>query len=84
MFGLLAFLFMFPFTKTTSLKPSKIRAFICVALLTMIWGLVTEYIQLVVPGRSFDISDWCADCAGVLLSFGVVFLYMQNKKREIS
>ena len=77
MFGLLAFLFMFPFAKTTSGPSSKIRIFLLIALMTIAWGLITEFIQLMVPGRSFDLIDWCADCVGVLLAFGVIM--MMNK-----
>lgn len=68
MFGLLALFFMIPFAKTKSFKSSKIKVFVLVALLTMIWGLATEFIQLTVPGRSFDLADWYADCAGVMLA----------------
>ena len=33
------------------------------------YGLLTECIQYFVPGRSFSIYDWLADCSGVLLIY---------------
>ena len=74
-FGLLAFLFMFPFVKAISDREKA--AFFCrnIAILTTAWGFATECIQLMVPGRSFDWVDGLADAIGALL----VYLYFRKK-----
>jgi VanZ family protein len=42
------------------------------------WGLSTEFIQLLVPGRSFELWDWFADSLGVLISF--IYIYWKFKQ----
>lgn len=44
-------------------------------LLTSIYGLIIEYIQLGIPGRSFDLGDWILDTLGavVFLCFMIKF-----------
>ena len=67
-FGILAFMFMMPFGRADLHTKTKLRSFILVASLVSLWGLSTEFIQLFVPGRSFDLKDWAADSLGALLS----------------
>ena len=43
-------------------------------LLTSIYGLIIEYIQLTVPGRSFDLFDWSLDTLGA-----IIFIYILKK-----
>lgn len=47
-------------------------------LLTSIYGLVIEYIQLTVPGRSFDLIDWSLDTLGAIL-FLQAYKYLKSK-----
>ncbi len=69
MFGVMCWLFNFPFYKSDWNNEKKVRIFILVAILVCIWGFLTECIQLYVPGRDFDLLDWGADCFGVFLAF---------------
>ena len=65
-FGILAFLFMWPFLKSAS--DSNKKVFLIIAVLASIWGYLTECIQIFVPGRSYDLLDWFADSLGVLIA----------------
>ncbi len=69
-FAVMAFLFMKPFTRAEMPEKIKWQWMIRVAIATSAWGFMTELIQLLVPGRSFDMLDWLADSAG-----GVLALY---------
>ncbi len=81
-FAVMAFLFMFPFVKSPlpekTIWPILIK--ICVA--TSIWGFMTELIQLMVPGRSFDMLDWAADSLGGILSLWFCKRLLQQPARE--
>ena len=68
MFGVLTFLTIFPFYKGLLNRKKLLTVIIIIACATSCWGLITEYIQLYVPGRSFDLLDWAADSLGVLLA----------------
>ena len=69
-FGLLAMLFMLPFSFTPLTKREKIQYFLRIAIATCIWGITTEFIQkYLVSGRSFDLFDWAADSFGALAAF---------------
>jgi VanZ family protein len=66
-FAVLAFLFMYPFTKSTLTKKEKWHYCIKIAISTAIWGLATELIQkFFVPSRSFDLTDLLGDAIGGL------------------
>ena len=66
-FAVLAFLFMFPFFKSSLTKKQQWHYCIKIALATCIWGITTELIQkYFIPGRSFDLMDWAADSLGGL------------------
>ena len=66
MFGILAFLFMWPVSKAGYSNAIKWVYFIKIALATCLWGLATEFIQkFYIPGRSVDIMDWAADTLGI-------------------
>ncbi len=68
-FAMLAFLFMYPFAKSLLDKKEKRQYFLRIAIAGIVWGITTELIQkYFVPGRSFDLMDWAADSAGVLLA----------------
>ena len=67
MFGILSFLFCTPFINPSFTSEEIHKYFIWISVSCSIWGLVTEIIQLGVPGRSFDLLDWAADSAGVVL-----------------
>ncbi len=66
-FGVLAILF----------KLDKISTINSI-LLTSIYGLVIEYIQLGIPGRSFDLMDWSLDTLGAI-AFLLILKKLQSK-----
>ena len=69
LFSILAFLFMMPFCKSHIPLTIKWSFIIKIAISISIWGLTTEFIQkFFIPGRSFDLLDWAADSAGVVLA----------------
>jgi hypothetical protein len=66
-FALLAFLFMYPFFKSSYSKKQQWYYCIKIAIATCIWGITTELLQkYFVSGRSFDLMDWAADSLGGL------------------
>ena len=81
LFCVLAFLFMYPFFKTSLPAREKWQYFIRIAIATSIWGLTSEFIQkYYIPGRSFDLFDWAADSLGALIALLVAkfrFLHWQ-------
>lgn len=70
MFGMLVFLFSFPFFKSNLSLAKKINYFLLIAITASFWGLAVEFIQkYFVVGRSFDLLDWAADSVGALIAF---------------
>ncbi len=52
-------------------------------LLTSIYGLIIEYIQLGIPGRSFDLGDWILDTlGGILFLWGAQMILQLTVKRN--
>jgi hypothetical protein len=75
MFGIMMILFALPF-KSADLQKEKTKSiYLVIAVLTCIWGLVTECIQLYVPFRSFDLLDWAADSFGTIIALYVMRLF---------
>ncbi len=70
MFAVMTFLFLLPVAESSLYKKVKRHYFIRICVSMCIWGLTTEFIQkFFVPTRSFDLIDWAADSAGILLAF---------------
>lgn len=69
LFTILAFLFMYPFIRSSLTIEEKWHYMIRIAIATSLWGLTTEFIQkYFIPGRSFDLFDWSADSLGALIA----------------
>jgi VanZ family protein len=52
-------------------------------LITSIYGLTIEYIQLGIPGRSFDLGDWILDTlGGILFLWGAQMILQLTVKRN--
>lgn len=47
-------------------------------LLSSIYGLIIEYIQLGIPGRSFGLMDWALDTLGAI-AFLFIYKKLQSK-----
>lgn len=72
LFGGIVFWFCMPFKKAILPPGEKIHFFIRISLASIVWGITTEYIQkFFVQGRDFDLMDWAADSAGVIMAFFV-------------
>ncbi|MEI8058792.1 MAG: VanZ family protein [Ferruginibacter sp.] len=68
-FGVLAFLFMHPFSKSSLPNKQKWQYCIKIAIATCIWGYATELLQkYFIPGRSYDLMDWVSDSVGGLVA----------------
>lgn len=84
MFGLLSLLCILPIKDNKSFPIKKRKALILFISLTVsIWGLVTECIQLYIPGRSFDLLDWGADSLGVLIVWIYTTLILKNQAKGL-
>lgn len=73
-FAILGLLFMLPFTQSNMAVKTKWQYLVKISIAVSIWGFITELIQLMVPGRSFDLLDWIADSAG-----GIAALFFCKK-----
>jgi hypothetical protein len=72
LFGGIVFWFCMPFKKSIISKPEKINLFIKIVMVTIVWGITTEFIQkFFIEGRQFDLLDWAADSAGASIAFFV-------------
>ena len=61
--------------------PSRIwhlSSVICATITTSVYGLMIEFIQRGVPGRTFDLMDWALDTVGVV-AFLFVFKKLQSR-----
>jgi hypothetical protein len=83
MFGIQSLLFILPLKKTKSNSSAVKKRVIGISILVIFWGLATECIQLIVPGRSFEWLDWLADSVGVLIIM-IYFLRQQKKITHLS
>ncbi len=79
LFGILSFLFMYPFR----LRKNPGSIMIIVVILTSLWGLATEFLQeSLVKGRSFELMDWAADTAGSIIA-AIIFNMRWRKTQRI-
>ena len=70
MFAFMTFLFLLPIAQSSMFRKIKRHYFIRICLSICIWGLITEFIQkFYVPTRSFELVDWAADTAGVVIAW---------------
>lgn len=83
-FAVLAFLFMYPIAKFSSLSnKEKWYYFIKIAIATIVWGYTTEVIQkFFIPGRSYDLTDWLSDSIGGVVAMIFSKLYFLKKPKS--
>jgi len=67
MFGFVTVCFYWDYLKAERKMPHLIYTIICI----MIFGALTEVIQMYVPGRSCDYRDLIADTIGILLATAI-------------
>ena len=71
-FGLMTFLFLSPLFNSNLPGSKKTGWGILIAICFIAWGLTVEFLQkYYVPSRGYELTDWAADCAGVI--FGSLF-----------
>ena len=71
-FGLMNFLFLSPLFKSSLPDSKKTGLGFLIAICLIAWGLSVEFLQkYYVPSRGYELTDWAADCAGVV--FGSFF-----------
>jgi len=51
-------------------------------VIPLLVGVADELNQSRVPGRSAELADWLADCAGVLLAYMLVWLMFSNREEK--
>jgi VanZ family protein len=79
LFGILCFLFMFPFKKSGIEYKNRLPWFLLVTVSAIFYGIIIEFVQRdFIPNRSFDIWDIAADSAGSLAAF-----FWCNKKMAV-
>jgi len=83
LFGGLTFLFYLPYFESSFSHRQKINYLIRIALAAIVWGITVEFIQkFFIPGRDFDLLDWAADSAGVLIAYWLcvkILKYFEKK-----
>ena len=83
LFGGLSFLFFLPYFKTGFSLKQKRNYLIRISLAVIVWGITVEFLQrFYIPGRDFDLLDWAADSAGVLIAFWIcikIIKHFENK-----
>ena len=82
LFGILHFLMLYPVLKNPSSTAGNTRVLTGVTLFCVLWGFVTESIQLYIPGRDFDFADGVADTAGIILSLLVCLTWKKRNRSK--
>lgn len=81
LFAVLVILIIRPFLISDYSRSSKLFILILVCLFAIGWGLAVEFIQKnFVTGRTFDLWDWAADTAGVLIGLLIYIIILTRKK----
>ncbi len=83
LFGGLSFLFALPLLKSGFSEKQKINYSIKISLAAIVWGIVIEFLQkFYVPSRDFDLLDWAADIAGVVIAFWLVIRILKYYRKK--
>lgn len=74
LFGMLAYLWILPYCKKPFNINRKKQYVILIALAVCSWALAIEFLQkYFVKGRSYELTDWLAGCAGVIIALVYVW-----------
>jgi len=68
-----------PMTTKSDFNVSLAKLSVLAIIIALCYGAFDEWFQRLVPGRSCDIFDYLADCAGSLAG---VFLYIADSKER--
>ncbi|MBC7720802.1 MAG: VanZ family protein [Pedobacter sp.] len=81
--GLFFFLvigFSYPFNKSSIIRATRLKWFLCFAIVGVLYGISVEFIQkYYIPGRSFGIDDMIADAIGCIAGYYCVRRIFTNK-----
>ncbi|MEO7266087.1 MAG: VanZ family protein [Ferruginibacter sp.] len=80
LFVVLTVLFMWPVAVSGMKKKAIVKWLLFIAIACSVWGLITEIIQYLLPGRNFDLRDWAADTSGAVLAYIFVTFILQKNK----
>ena len=72
------FVLAFLFQKAYNIK----NIFVLISLLLFIGAFIEIYQLFFVPGRSFSLKDFLADCIGILIYFIVDFIVKSRRKKR--
>lgn len=78
-FGVLMILTSRGLKKTASITGAPVHPFLTAALLSIGFGILIEFLQRFVPGRSFSIADMLANSIGVGLGYLILLLLKRSK-----
>lgn len=79
-FGLLLYRALHPLRKLNGFDWR--RALIALVVVVM-YGIVDEFHQGIVPGRTEDVLDACADAAGGLLAVGIIYFATRSARTQV-
>lgn len=80
-FGVLMILTSWGLKKTTGMHGAPVHPLLTAALLSIGFGILIEFLQRFVPGRSFSIADMLANSIGVGLGY-LIFRLLKKRKLE--
>ena len=82
-FGTLTFLFLRPAAFLNLSKKSKEIYLISVVVISIFWGIMTEYLQeTLTTDRSFDLLDWAADSLGSVVAYLFYKIWFSKRNRS--
>ena len=80
LFGGLTFLLCWPYFSSPLPFQKKTNFFTRVALAASVWGLTVEFLQkYYIRGRDFDLLDWAADSAGIIISLWICRIIIRRR-----
>jgi VanZ family protein len=78
-FGVLMILSSYGLTKVVDAKGNPVNPLLLTGLFSVGFGIMIEFLQLFVPGRSFSAADMLANSIGVGLGF-LIFMLLKKWK----
>ena len=76
-FAILSFLVLFGFRKKTNKRPLENKYLIRVLTICVVYGMVLESLQSLVPGRMTDVYDLIANTLGAIVGVGVFSTFIK-------
>lgn len=80
-YSLFSFLLFFAFF-TSKKEFFQKRVFLFSSLIGIIYAFSDEIHQRFVPGRSYDLFDFLADCVGIIIVQTIIWAYLKRKRNQ--